>query len=131
MVTAGNIDSMVAHYTAARRKRNDDAYSPGGKAGKRPDRAVTVYTKKIKEVYPDSPVVIAGLEASLRRFAHYDYWDNEIRPSVLIESGADLLSFGMGEKQTIEIASRLLQGEPICTLTDIKGTLLCRTCQRI
>ena len=122
MVTAGNIDSMVAHYTAARRKRNDDAYSPGGKAGKRPDRAVTVYTKKIKEVYPDSPVVIAGLEASLRRFAHYDYWDNEIRPSVLIESGADLLSFGMGEKQTIEIASRLLQGEPICTLTDIKGT---------
>ena len=122
MVTAGNIDSMVAHYTAARRKRNDDAYSPGGKAGKRPDRAVTVYTKKIKEIYPDSPVVIAGLEASLRRFAHYDYWDNEIRPSVLIESGADLLSFGMGEKQTIEIASRLLQGEPICTLTDIKGT---------
>ena len=96
MVTAGNIDSMVAHYTAARRKRNDDAYSPGGKAGKRPDRAVTVYTKKIKEIYPDSPVVIAGLEASLRRFAHYDYWDNEIRPSVLIESGANLLSFGMG-----------------------------------
>ena len=83
MVTAGNIDSMVAHYTAARRKRSDDAYSPGGKAGKRPDRAVTVYTKKIKEIYPDSPVVIAGLEASLRRFAHYDYCDNRIRTSVL------------------------------------------------
>lgn len=122
MVTSGNIDSMVAHYTAARRKRSDDAYSAGGKSGKRPDRAVIVYTKKIKEIYPDSPVVIAGLEASLRRFAHYDYWDDGIRPSILIDSGADLLSFGMGEKQTIEIATRLLHGEPISALTDIKGT---------
>ena len=104
MVTSGNIDSMVAHYTAARRKRSEDAYSPGKKVGLRPDRAVLVYTKKIKEIYPDSPVVIAGLEASLRRFAHYDYWDDAVRPSILIDSGADLLSFGMGEKQTLEIA---------------------------
>ena len=122
MVTAGNIDSMVAHYTAARRKRSSDAYSPGGKTGRRPDRAVTVYTKKIKELYPDSPVILGGLEASLRRFAHYDYWEDTIHPSVLISSGADLLSYGMGEKQTIEIADRLNSGEPICSLTDILGT---------
>ena len=122
MVTAGNIDSMVAHYTAARRPRGTDAYSPGGKAGHRPDRAVTVYAKKIRELYPDSPVVIAGLEASLRRFAHYDYWDAAVRPSVLIESGADLLSYGMGEKQTLEIAARLNAGEPVSALTDIRGT---------
>ena len=122
MVTSGNIDSMVAHYTAARRKRSEDAYSPGKKVGLRPDRAVLVYTKKIKEIYPDSPVVIAGLEASLRRFAHYDYWDDVVRPSILIDSGADLLSFGMGEKQTLEIARRLNNGEPISMLTDIRGT---------
>ena len=122
MVTSGNIDSMVAHYTAACRKRSEDAYSPGKKVGLRPDRAVLVYTKKIKEIYPDSPVVIAGLEASLRRFAHYDYWDDAVRPSILIDSGADLLSFGMGEKQTLEIARRLNNGEPISMLTDIRGT---------
>lgn len=122
LVSAGNIDSMVAHYTAARRRRSEDAYSPGGKTGFRPDRAVTVYTQKIKEIYPDSPVVIAGLEASLRRFAHYDYWDDKIRPSVLIESGADLLSYGMGENQSIEIARRLNNGELISALTDIRGT---------
>lgn len=122
MVTSGNIDSMVAHYTAARRKRSEDAYSPGCKMGLRPDRAVLVYTKKIKQIYPDSPVIIAGLEASLRRFAHYDYWDDAIRPSILIDSGADLLSFGMGERQTLEIARRLHDGEPISMLTDIRGT---------
>ena len=121
-VTSGNIDSMVAHYTAAKKKRSDDAYTPGGKAGKRPDRAVVVYCKKIKELYPDSPVIIGGLEASLRRFAHYDYWDDEVKPSILVESGADLLSFGMGENQTIEIAERLASGESISTMTDIKGT---------
>ena len=121
-VTSGNIDSMVAHYTAAKKKRSDDAYTPGGKAGKRPDRAVIVYCKKIKEIYPDSPVIIGGLEASLRRFAHYDYWDDEVKPSILVESGADILSFGMGENQTIEIAERLASGESISTMTDIKGT---------
>ncbi len=121
-VNSGNIDSMVAHYTVARRRRRDDAYSPGKKAGLRPDRAVIVYTKILKKLYPDSPVIIGGLEASLRRFAHYDYWDNTIRPSVLLDSGADLLTYGMGENQTVEIARRLNFGEPIETITDIRGT---------
>ncbi len=122
MVNSGNIDSMVAHYTTARRRRSDDAYSPGKKPGKRPDRAVTVYSQILKRLYPDSPVIIGGLEASLRRFAHYDYWDDCIHPSVLLSSGADLLVFGMGERQTVEIANRLNQGEPIQSLRDIRGT---------
>ena len=122
LVTAGNIDSMVAHYTAARRRRSDDAYSPGNRAGKRPDRAVIVYTRKLKSLYPDSPVIIGGLEASLRRFAHYDYWDDAIRPSILLDSGADLLTYGMGENQTLEIARRLNSGETVGTMTDIRGT---------
>lgn len=125
-VTSGNIDSMVAHYTAAKRLRRDDAYTAGGIAGKRPDRAVIVYTKIIKKLYPDSPVIIGGLEASLRRFAHYDYWDDEIKPSILVESGADLLSFGMGENQTIQIAQRLDSGENISDMRDILGT--CYVC---
>lgn len=120
-VTAGNIDSMVAHYTVAKRKRSDDAYTAGGKAGKRPDRAVTVYSNIIKSIYPDSPVIIGGLEASLRRFAHYDYWEDRVKPSVLFDSKADILSYGMGELQTIEIANRLNQGYPIEGLYDIKG----------
>ncbi len=121
-VNAGNIDSMVAHYTVAGKKRNEDAYSPGGKAGRRPDRAVTVYTKKLKSLFPDIPVAIGGLEASLRRFAHYDYWSDAVRPSVLIESGADILMYGMGERHCIEIADRLSLGQKICELTDIRGT---------
>lgn len=122
-VSSGNIDSMVAHYTVAKRKRSTDAYSPGGKAGLRPDRAVIVYCRKIREIYSDSiPVIIGGLEASLRRFAHYDYWDDKIRPSILFESGADLISFGMGEKQTAIIARRLNSGENIKDMRDIKGT---------
>ena len=100
-VSSGNIDSMVAHYTVAKKKRSTDAYSPGGKMGLRPDRAVIVYCKKIREAYGDIPIVIGGLEASLRRFAHYDYWDDKIRPSILFDSGADLLSYGMGEKATL------------------------------
>ena len=122
MVSSGNIDSMVAHYTVAKKKRSTDAYSPGGKIGLRPDRAVIVYCQKIREIYGDIPIIIGGLEASLRRFAHYDYWDDAIRPSILFDSGADLISFGMGEKQTVEIANRLNNGESIKTLTDIKGT---------
>lgn len=122
LVNSGNIDSMVAHYTAAKKRRSDDAYTPGGKSGARPDRAVIVYTKKLKELYPDIPVCIGGLEASLRRFAHYDYWDDRVRPSVLIESGADLLMYGMGEKHIVEIADRLAAGEDISSLTDILGT---------
>lgn len=126
MVSSGNIDSMVAHYTAAKKHRSDDAYSPGGKSGKRPDRAVIVYCNKIREIYGDVPIIIGGLEASLRRFAHYDYWDNKVRRSILLDSQADILSYGMGEKQTIEIADRLNAGEPISDIKDIKGT--CYVC---
>ena len=122
LVNAGNIDSMVAHYTVARNRRKTDAYSPGNRPGLRPDRAVTVYAKKCKALYPDVPVVIGGLEASLRRFAHYDYWEDKVHPSVLVDSGADLISYGMGEKQALEIAQRLLNGEPIESITDVRGT---------
>ena len=122
LVTSGNIDSMVAHYTAAKKVRRDDAYTAGGKAGKRPDRAVIVYSNIIRNIYPDSPIIIGGLEASLRRFAHYDYWDDAIRTSILVDSKADLLIYGMGENQIIEIAQRLDKGESVDTLTDIKGT---------
>lgn len=122
LVNSGNIDSMVAHYTAAKKRRSDDAYTPGGKAGARPDRAVTVYTKKLRQLYGDVAIAIGGIEASLRRFAHYDYWSDNVRPSVLIESGADLLMFGMGEKHIAEIANRLNSGENIKSLTDIRGT---------
>lgn len=121
MVSAGNIDSMVAHYTVAKRRRHDDAYTAGGKTGKRPDRAVTVYCNILKRLYPDSPVIIGGLEASLRRFAHYDYWSDSVMPSVLFDSKADILVYGMGELQTAEIANRLAQGYPVEALQDIRG----------
>ena len=123
MVNSGNIDSMVAHYTAAKKPRSEDMYSPGAKAGLRPDRAVTVYSKLIRKVYGNIPLIIGGVEASLRRFAHYDYWSDSVLPSVLIDSDADLLSFGMGELQTREIADRLASGEPISSITDIDGTV--------
>ena len=128
-VTSGNIDSMVAHYTAAKRLRHDDAYTAGGVSGKRPDRAVIVYSNIIKSIYPDSPVIIGGLEASLRRFAHYDYWDDKIRPSILLDSKADLLTFGMGENQTVQIAQRLDRGENISDMRDVLGT--CYTCPTV
>lgn len=121
-ISSGNIDSMVAHYTVAKNPRSTDAYTPGGVMGRRPDRAVDVYCRKVREIYGDVPIVIGGLEASLRRFAHYDYWDDAIRPSILISSDADLLIFGMGEKQVVEIADRLANGEDVKDLRDIKGT---------
>lgn len=120
-VSSGNIDSMVAHYTVNKKRRSDDAYTAGGKSGKRPDRAVIVYSKILKELYPDVPVIIGGLEASLRRFAHYDYWADEVKPSILFDSGADIISYGMGETQTIEIAKRLSNGLSVSDLRDIKG----------
>lgn len=123
LISSGNIDSMVAHYTVAKKPRSADAYSAGGKMGRRPDRAVIVYSNIVKKLYPDKPVIIGGLEASLRRFAHYDYWDDTVKPSILLESGADLLTFGMGENQTIEIANRLNNGEGIDTMHDIPGTV--------
>ena len=122
LVNSGNIDSMVAHYTAAKKRRSDDAYTPGGKAGKRPDRAVIVYTKKLRQLFGDVPIAVGGVEASLRRFAHYDYWDDKVRPSILLDSTADLLMYGMGERHIVEIAHRLDNGEKITDLTDIKGT---------
>ncbi len=121
-VNSGNIDSMVAHYTAAKRKRSDDAYTAGGKAGARPDRAVIVYSQTLRRLFGDTPICIGGIEASLRRFAHYDYWDDAVRPSVLIDSGADLLMYGMGEKHVVEIAKRLDSGEKISDLQDVLGT---------
>lgn len=122
LVSSGNIDSMVAHYTAAKKKRNKDAYTAGGEIGKRPDRAVIVYCNRIREAYGDVPIVIGGLEASLRRFAHYDYWDDKIRRSIMFDSQADLLIYGMGENQIIEIADRLNSGENIKDMRDIRGT---------
>jgi len=122
LVTAGNLDSMVAHYTASKKPRRDDHYSPGRKAGKRPDRAVTVYTRLVNQAFPGLPVIIGGLEASLRRFAHYDYWDDKVRKPVLFDSGANLLIYGMGEKAIIEVAKRLATKEPVDQITDVRGT---------
>lgn len=122
MLSAGNIDSMVAHYTAARKRRHDDAYSPGNKAGLRPDRATIVYCNRIREVFGDIPLIIGGLEASLRRYAHYDYWEDKVRRSILVDSQADLLTYGMGERATREIAARLASGTPVGEITDVKGT---------
>ncbi len=122
-VSAGNIDSMVNHYTAAKKKRNNDFYSPGGKAGCRPDRATIVYCNRIREAYGrDVPVIIGGIEASLRRFAHYDYWSDKVRRSILIDSGADLLVFGMGEHQVIAIADLLKSGVPVKEIKGVSGT---------
>lgn len=118
MVNSGNIDSMVAHYTVNKRPRSDDAYTAGGKAGKRPDRALTVYSRIIRRLFPDSKIIIGGLEASLRRFAHYDYWSDSVMPSVLFDAKADVLVYGMGENQTREIAHALNEGR---SLEDIKG----------
>ncbi|MEA4911691.1 MAG: YgiQ family radical SAM protein [Oscillospiraceae bacterium] len=122
-ITGGNIDSMVAHYTAAKRTRSDDLYSPGGKSGFRPDRAVQAYCKSARKAFFDTPVIIGGLEASLRRLAHYDYWDDAVRPSILIDSGADLLVYGMGETATLDVARRLARGDAVSALTDIRGTV--------
>lgn len=123
LVNSGNIDSMVNHYTSLKKRRKKDVYSPGGETGKRPDRAVIVYGNKIREAYKDVPIIIGGIEASLRRLAHYDYWENKIRRSVLLDSGADLLIYGMGEKQIIQIAEALDSGIPISEITYINGTV--------
>lgn len=122
LVSSGNIDSMVNHYTAAKKRRHDDVYSPGGKAGYRPDRAVIVYCNRIREAYGDIPIIIGGIEGSLRRFAHYDYWDDRVRNSILIDSSADLLIYGMGEKPIMEIANLLSYGKKIKDIKDLKGT---------
>lgn len=122
MIGGGNIDSMVAHYTAAKKRRSSDAYSPGSRMGLRPDRPTIVYANRAREAFPGIPIIIGGLEASLRRFAHYDYWDDKVRRSILFDAQADLLVYGMGERATREIARRLSKGEPVHSLTDIRGT---------
>ena len=127
LVSAGNIDSMVAHYTASKKKRSSDYYSPGGKAGKRPDRATIVYCNRIREAYGDIPIIIGGLEASLRRFAHYDYWSNSVRRSILVDSRADILTYGMGENILIRIAHLLDKGVPVKKIHDVRGTVYLTT----
>jgi len=122
LVSAGNIDSMVNHYTASKRMRSTDAYSPGGKAGLRPNRATIVYCNCIRQAYKNMPIVIGGIEASLRRFAHYDYWDDTVRASILYDSGADLLLYGMGERTIIEMADAMSSGIPIKEITYINGS---------
>lgn len=123
-VTSGNVDSMVNNYTAGLKKRHDDVYSPGGAGGLRPNRAVLVYTDKLHAIFPDTPIVLGGIEASLRRFAHYDYWSDSIRQSILADAPADILVFGMGERQVVEIARRLSKGEEISDLSNIAGTVI-------
>lgn len=123
LVNSGNIDSMVNHYTTFKKKRSTDAYSPGGKPNFRPDRAVTVYSNRIREAYKHVPIIIGGIEASLRRLSHYDYWSDSIKRSVLMDSGADLLVYGMGEKSLIQIAESLDSGIPVNEITFINGTV--------
>ncbi|MDX8404414.1 MAG: YgiQ family radical SAM protein [Mariprofundaceae bacterium] len=125
-VTAGNMDSMVNHYTSERRIRSNDAYTPDGVAGKRPDHAVTVYAQRCREAFKGVPVIIGSIEASLRRIAHYDYWSDRVKRSVLPDSKADMLVFGNGERQILEIAQRLSEGESIKVITDIRGTAFMR-----
>ncbi|MDO4489781.1 MAG: YgiQ family radical SAM protein [Lachnospiraceae bacterium] len=123
LVSAGNMDSMVNHFTVAKKRRSVDNYSPGGKMGLRPDRAVTVYGNLIRRTFKNTPMIIGGIEASLRRLGHYDYWSDKVRRSVLLDSGADLISYGMGEKSIVEIADALAAGIPVEELTYIRGTV--------
>lgn len=125
-VTAGNMDSMINHYTADRKARHDDAYTPDNIAGKRPDRATLVYTQRCKEAFSDVPVVLGGIEASLRRIAHYDYWSDKVRRSVLVDAKADMLIYGNGERPLVEVAHRLAAGEPISDIVDVRNTAVLR-----
>lgn len=122
LVSAGNMDSLLNKFTAAKKVRHQDAYSPGGRAGYRPERATIVYCNRLRELYPDVPIVIGGIEASLRRLAHYDYWTNALRRSILVDSQADLLIYGMGERAILEIAADLQQGVAVENIQDVKGT---------
>lgn len=125
-ITSGNMDSMVNRYTSERRVRSDDAYTPGGGGGKRPDRAVIVYAQRVREAFKDTPIVIGGIEASLRRIAHFDYWSEKVRRSVLLDAKADLLVYGNAERQVCELAHRLAAGESITDITDLRGTAFAR-----
>lgn len=123
LVSAGNMDSMVNHYTVSRKRRQKDAYTPGGVMGKRPDNATIVYCNLIRRTYKHTPIIIGGIEASLRRLAHYDYWSDSLKRSILLDSGADLISYGMGEHSIIEIAEALDAGIHVRDITFIAGTV--------
>ncbi|HTE14769.1 MAG TPA: YgiQ family radical SAM protein, partial [Burkholderiales bacterium] len=125
-VTAGNMDSMVNRYTADRRLRSDDAYTPGAEGGKRPDRSVIVYSQRAREAYHDVPIIIGGIEASLRRIAHFDYWSEKVRRSVLIDAKADMLVYGNAERAIVDIAHGLAAGKKPSEITDIRGTAFVR-----
>src|SRR5207344_2463977 len=120
-VSAGNMDSMINHYTASKKVRNDDAYSPGGRIGLRPDRATMPYCQRAREAYPGVPVIAGGVEASLRRLAHYDYWSDNVRGSIVLDAKADLVVYGMGERNILEIARRLAAGRAPSELRDLRG----------
>src|SRR5512134_1742383 len=126
-VSAGNMDSMINRYTADRKMRNDDAYTPGGIGGRRPDRCSLVYAQRCREAFGDVPIVLGGIEASLRRIAHYDYWDDKVRRSILVDAQADLLVYGNAERAIVDLAHRLGRGEPIGTITDLRGTAFLRS----
>ncbi|HEY5958929.1 MAG TPA: YgiQ family radical SAM protein, partial [Polyangiaceae bacterium] len=125
-VTAGNMDSLVNHYTSEKKPRSDDAYTPDRVAGKRPDRACIVYTQRCREAYPNTPVILGGIEASLRRLSHYDYWSDKVRRSILVDSGADLLVYGNAERAIVEVAHRLARGTPARAILDVRGTVVRR-----
>src|SRR5215831_18862262 len=125
-ITAGNMDSMVNRYTADRRIRSDDAYTPGGVGGQRPDRSVIVYAQRVREAFPQATIVVGGIEASLRRIAHFDYWSEKVRRSVLLDARADILVYGNAERAIVEIAHRLARREPVESLTDLRGTAFVR-----
>src|SRR5690606_10664554 len=125
-ITGGNMDSMVNRYTSDRRIRSDDAYTPGGQGGQRPDRAVIVYSQRVREAYNDVPIILGGIEASLRRIAHFDYWSEKVRRSILLDAKADLLEYGSGERQSIGAAHRLAKGEDIKSITGLRGTAFVR-----
>ena len=125
-VSPGAMDSMVNHYTAARRLRHDDAYTPGGRHGMRPDYPSVVYSKILKELYPDGPVILGGIEPSMRRLSHYDYWQDRLRPSILLDSPADMIVYGMGEQPVVEIARCLEAGEPVAAMADVRQTVVRR-----
>jgi uncharacterized radical SAM protein YgiQ len=125
-VTGGNMDSLVNNYTSDRKPRSDDAYTPGGFAGARPDRACIAYTQRCREAFPEVPVILGGIEASLRRLAHYDYWSDKVRRSILVDSGADLLVYGSAERAIVEIAHRVARGEKPREIFDVRGTAVRR-----
>ena len=132
LVSAGNMDSMVNHYSVSKRRRSTDAYTPGGVMGKRPDYAVTVYGNLIRQVYKKTPIILGGIEASLRRLAHYDYLSDKVKRSVLLDSGADLLMYGMGEHSILEIAEALDSGIAVQDITYIRGTVFkCRDLEEL